>query len=34
MTVSLAIVALIAAACLGPALLLPRTTNPALEGEE
>jgi EmrB/QacA subfamily drug resistance transporter len=31
MTISLAIVALIATACLGPALLLPRTTNPALE---
>ena len=31
MTISLAIVALIAAICLGPAFLLPRTPNPALE---
>jgi EmrB/QacA subfamily drug resistance transporter len=33
MTISLAIVALIAAVCLGPAFLLPRTTNPALQDE-
>jgi MFS family permease len=33
MTISLAVVALIAAVCVGPALLLPRATNPALEGE-
>jgi len=31
MTISLAIVAMIATACLGPAFLLPRTTNSALE---
>ncbi|MGO9959983.1 MAG: MFS transporter [Solirubrobacteraceae bacterium] len=33
MTISVAIVAVIAAACVGPALLLPRAANPALEGE-
>ena len=33
LTLSVALVALIAAACLGPALLLPKATNPALEDE-